>query len=108
MESQVKVNKTHLKGGFSNMVVAVVQLVQHTRLPCLLLFSTACYGKHHNWIQVKRVSRWEEQVCIILLLSPRSDAHIVERVPRETVHCGVLQFQEVQRLYAGGQSGIRY
>ena len=26
----------------------------------------------------------------------------------ETVHCGVLEFQEVQRLYAGGQSGIRY
>ena len=30
MESQVKVNKTHLKGGFSNMVVAVaVQMVSH-------------------------------------------------------------------------------
>ena len=32
MESQVKVNKTHLKGGFSNMVAAVVQLVSHVQL----------------------------------------------------------------------------
>lgn len=56
---------------------------------------------------------WEEQVCIILVLSPRSDAHMVEREPRKVVSNGdcplwVLEFQEVQRLYAGGQSGIRY
>ena len=31
---------------------------------------------------------WEEQVCIILVLSPRSDAHMVEREPRKVVSNG--------------------